>query len=114
MERTSKPIIAGILEIIAGVLGLLAALSLFIVAGMTGGLLDIPIGPIPAFVSGIIMSSGIVTIVLAILSLIGGIFALQRKMWGLVLAGSIGALLTAFLLGIPAIILTAISKKEFK
>ena len=114
MERTSKPIIAGILEIIAGLLGLLAALSLFIVVGMTGGSLDTPMGPLQAPVPGLIMSSGIVTIVLAILSLVGGIFALQRKMWGLVLAGSIGALLTAFLLGIPAIILTAISKKEFE
>lgn len=114
MEKTSKPIIAGVLEIIAGVLGLLAALSLLIVVGMTGGSLDTPMGPMPAFVPGLIKSMGILTILFAILSLVGGIFAVQRKLWGLALAGSIGAILTAFILGIPAIILTAISKKEFE
>jgi hypothetical protein len=68
----------------------------------------------PAFVPGLLTSMGILTIILAILSLVGGIFALQRKMWGLALAGSIGAFLTAIILGIPAIILIALSKKEFK
>ena len=113
MERTSKPIIAGVLEIIAGVLGLLAAVSLFIGVGVTNGSLGIPLGPIPAFVPGLIKGLGFLTIILAILSLAGGIFALLRKMWGLALAGSIGAFFTAIILGIPAIILIALSKKEF-
>ena len=44
----------------------------------------------------------------------GGIFALRRKLWGLALAGSIGSLLCAPLLGIPATIFIALSKKDFK
>jgi hypothetical protein len=113
MEKTAKPIIAGVLEIIAGVLGLLAAVALFAGVGTTGDLPGISMGSIPAFVPGLIKGMGILTVILAILSLVGGIFALLRKMWGLALAGSIGAFFTAIILGIPAIILIALSKKEF-
>ena len=113
MEKTSKPTVAGILDIIAGVLGLIAAVSLFIGFGVTSGALGIHTGPIPAFVPGLVMGMGILTIIFAILALMGGIYALQRKKWGLALVGSIGALFTAFLLGIPALVFTAMSRNEF-
>jgi hypothetical protein len=48
-----------------------------------------------------------------ILSIAGGVFALRRRVWGGALAGSIGALICVPILGIAAIILTAISKRSF-
>ncbi len=48
------------------------------------------------------------------LALIGGIFALKKKLWGLALAGSIAALFIFFPCGIPAIIFVAMGNSEFK
>ena len=56
---------------------------------------------------------GMYSLPFVILALIGGGFALQRKKWGLALVGSIAASVL-WGLGIPALILIAISKKEFK
>src|ERR1035437_10169796 len=47
-------------------------------------------------------------------AIIGGIFALRRKRWGLALAGGIGALLTSPPLGIIAMILLFSGRNEFK
>ena len=114
MEKTNKPTTAGILNIIAGVLGLIWAICLFIGFGVVSGAIGIPTGYIPGFVPGIVLSMAIPATVIAILALVGGIFAMQRKQWGWALAGSIAAIFAFLPLGIPAIILTAQSKNEFE
>jgi len=114
VEKTSKPTTAGILNIITGVLGLIGAICMFIGFGVVSGALGIPTGYIPGFVPGIVLGTAIPTLIIAILALGGGIYAVQRKMWGLALAGSIAAILAFFPLGIPAVILTAQSKDEFE
>jgi len=50
----------------------------------------------------------------SIVTIIGGILALKRKRWGLVLAGTICNLLYFNILGIPALILIINSKKDFR
>jgi len=45
--------------------------------------------------------------------LIGGVLSMRRKKWGWSLAGSIAGTLSVLPLGIPAIILIALSKDEF-
>ena len=115
MEKTSKPTVAGILAIISGVLGLILAVSYFIGFGVTSGAFGIPgTGEIPGFVPGIVLGMAIPTLVIAILALVGGIYAVQRKKWGWALAGSIAAILAFLPLGIPAVILAAQSKDEFE
>ena len=114
MEKTSKPIVAGVLNIITGVLGLLGAYSVYIGFAITKGYLTAPGVNVPDFVPAIVLATAIVTTVLAILPLIGGIYSLQRKTWGLTLAGSIISILVILPLGIPATILTASSKNEFE
>ena len=53
-------------------------------------------------------------IILSIFAISAGIYAIKGKYWKLAVAGSIcGALLTWFL-GLPAIILTIISKNKFQ
>ena len=49
----------------------------------------------------------------AILAIVGGICALQKKNWGMAIIGAIAASLPFSLLGIAALILTAISRDQF-
>lgn len=114
METTKKgtpmPLIAGILAIVSGGLKLfgvfgLIAFSLFAIAPPT----ITRIGPLTLFLRAFIP-----LVILVALAIIGGIFAIQRKRFGLALTGAIAALLPFSLLGLASIILLAISKEEFE
>jgi len=61
-------------------------------------------------------------IVLGLIAIVGGIFALRRRVWGLALAGAIcalfpfhpyGSLIWTPVIGILAILFVALSKNEF-
>ena len=105
MEKTWKPTTAGILAIIAGVLeliiGLLFATGVAVFGGIFGmGWLSVIFAPL---------------IIFGIIAIVGGVYALMRRVWGLALAGSICALIGPwFLLGILAIIFVSLGKREFK
>ena len=121
MEKTWKPIVAGILDIISGVPSLVGVLAMIITIVVTGSAaMDIPgiviprMQAIPAFVPVIVSIIAGALAFIGILAIVGGIFALQRKNWGLALAGSIAAFFPWSLLGIAAIVLTALSKDEFE
>jgi hypothetical protein len=78
VERTWKPTAAGILCIIAGVLCV-----------------------IPAIVVGVIFTPiGAALAIMAIVPIVGGIFALRRRIWGLALAGAILTLIDTVIVGI--------------
>jgi len=115
MTKTCKPTVAGILSIIAGVFTLIGFIVLVIVGYFTsssdtfGGL----VSP-AANIAAIWLVLSMLFFVIGVLAIIGGAFALQRKLWGLALAGSILVIFTSFYLGIPATILTAISRNEFE
>src|SRR5512136_2988455 len=118
--KTWLPTVAGILNIVVGSLRLLGVVGLIIAmivlssTNYWGSHIESEIYPLTIqFVVGILIIMAVVMAVLGILSLIGGIYALQRKMWGLALAGSISSIFGPVVLGIPAVIFTAISKEEF-
>ena len=119
MKSTAKPIAAGVLNIITGVLGIIGAISMFIGFSFItnywniGGV-EFKFIPFPQFIENIILGLAIPALIIAILALVGGIFAVQRKQWGLTLAGSITAILILFPLGIASTVLTAMSKDEFE
>jgi len=137
MERTWKPTTAGILTIIAGVIGIGRGCFVLALAGFIGKLSDyiteisdlirqwagvfIPgTIDIPSIVERIISISstaliviGAVSLAFGIVALVGGIQAIRRRAWGLALAGSILALPSAVLLGILSIIFVSMGKKEF-
>jgi membrane protease YdiL (CAAX protease family) len=110
MERTWKPIAAGILCIIAGVP--IVVIGGILVATIVGGL----IRPSPDQGYAVLLSIlfGPPLIIVGPIAIVGGICALRRKNWGLALAGSICALPAGFLLGILAIIFVIMGKREFK
>jgi len=70
-------------------------------------------GDMPPFVPSIIFDMPIPATVIALLAIVGGILAILRKRWRWSLAGSIAAVLSLIILGIPALILVALSKDEF-
>ena len=58
--------------------------------------------------------AAIPVMILSILAIVGGIYAIKRRGWRLAIVGSICSALLTLFLGIPAIILTVMSKKEFQ
>jgi len=114
MKRTWKPTVAGILNVIAGVFGLLGGLVL-VVLGSVGSefLAYLGCGMPQLAPFAFLLATGVPLLILGILALIGGIYALRRKIWGLALAGSIATVLFSQLLGILAIIFIALSEEEF-
>ncbi|MBN2187309.1 MAG: hypothetical protein JW732_07680 [Dehalococcoidia bacterium] len=111
MNKTKKPIIGGILTISSGLLGLMGIASYAIGFGDPGS--GVGKGDMPPFVPSIIFGMSIPAIVIAILAIVGGILAVMRKRWRWSLAGSIAAALSLIILGIPAVVLIALSKDEF-
>jgi len=64
---------------------------------------------------GVGAAAGILVIFVGVVSLLGGVYGVQRKLWGLALAGAITSLFLGwlFVLGVLAITFVALSKKEF-
>lgn len=109
MERTWKPTTAGILGIIAGAIGVLFGLILAVAGGILGSILGVFI----PFIGGAVAGVFAIPLILGIVAIIGGVYALKRRTWGLALAGSIGAFFCVWFLGIPAIIFVILGKREF-
>jgi len=112
MEKTWKPMVAGILDIVSGALSFFA-LVLFILGVlvfMAVGGTDLPIQLGPALV----LTIAIPILIADALAIVGGIYALKRKRWGWALAGCIAAVFLSWPLAIAAIVLTVMSKDEFE
>jgi len=108
-------IIGGLLELIGG--GVVMGIGIQnIIGGPFWFITDIPWFPGKEIVAGvipaIIIIVGVVILALGAIGVAGGISALNRKSFGLSVAGAICILPTA-ILGILAIIFTSVSKKEF-
>ncbi len=105
MERTWKPTAAGILSIVGGATNAILGIAATLIGGLVGGF----------FAMGWLGAIGTPAIIFGIIAIVGGIFALRRRIWGLALAGSICALIGGgFILGILAIIFVIMGKGEFE
>lgn len=112
-ERTALPIAGGALLLVAGILGIVQWGWVF-AAGATALGLGIPI---PGLAEAIAIC-GAIGIIFSLIALLGGVFAIQRKMWGLAIAGGILGLFTlGFVIGsilaLIGLILVAVARKEF-
>jgi hypothetical protein len=101
VKQTWMPTTVGILTVIAGVgdllLGLLALVLIHFAHRFGLGLIGIP------------------HIILGIVAIVGGVFALLRKTWWLALLGTICALMwPSTLFGILSIVFVSLSRREFK
>jgi hypothetical protein len=109
VNRTAKPIVAGIFQIIIGSIALLAVIGLVFAA-----IVAVP------FAVGWAAASSFLLLLIALpfaiiggLTITGGISALQRKRWGWALAGAIAAFFPCNVLGITSVVLVAVSRDEF-
>jgi hypothetical protein len=124
MEKPWMPVVAGILDIVSGalgvVMGLFMALNLHAARAIQAAprFSPNPGGTLPQmphiFFPGMGLAMGIALIVLGVLAIIGGIFALRIKAWGLALAGAIAGVITGRLLGIVALIFIVLGRKDFQ
>ena len=109
VEKTAKPVVGGILILIGALVGIASGASL-----IWAGSMFLPLGDYGMDISGILAVCGIIWIVLSLIGLLGGIFAMQRKHFGLAIVGGIFSLLVGFFIfGLIGLILVAISKDEF-
>jgi uncharacterized membrane protein YozB (DUF420 family) len=113
MGKTWRPTTAGILNIISGAMGIIGGFALLLAIK---GFLTIT----PAMIASgfgidlsIIPRLGALILTLGIIALVGGIYAIKRRKWGLALAGSILALFTGAILGLLSIIFVSLGRKEF-
>ena len=114
---------AGILNIISGALHLSGAIFILIFGWLGDGIFSIlwygmvgtPLTPITQPVPQELQTTiAIPVFVLSIFVIIAGIDAMRGRGWKLVVIGSICGTLLTWFLGIPAIILTVMSKKKFQ
>jgi hypothetical protein len=97
---------AGIIEIAFGCLGLVSALlaEVFLYFAFSD------VEDFPLFVLLIPPAM----IAPAIVAIVGGIFSLKRRSWGMALIGSIGLLLTSTIPGVAALVLVILGRDEFE
>jgi hypothetical protein len=64
---------------------------------------------------GIFAGLAVIPLALAVVAIVGGIYALKGTKWGLALAGCICAIFSyGFLMGIAATVFVILGKSEFK
>lgn len=118
MDRSWMPTVAGILNIICGVFALFGALALIFVGTVT--LLvpemtaeaadDLPL----ALASGLFWGLAALSLIAAVLAIVGGIVALRRTGWAWPLTGAITALFCALPIGIFALIFVVLAEQELR
>ena len=104
------PVTAGILDLVVGV----PSLVIGIISAVGLGLLTFFVGGLGALI-------GAPMIVLSIVAIAGGVFAIRKSAWAFALAAAICGFIVglplivpAILLGIPAIVFTALGKRKFE
>jgi hypothetical protein len=115
-KKTWMPTTAGILDIVAGSFVLLGGIIMLVFGTVGSSIMPYFAPQVPPTMAVVIFSSIAVPVILiGILAIIGGVYALKRRIWGLALAGSIAAFFTpSWVLGVAAIVFTALSKNEFE
>lgn len=119
MQNRSQ--IGGVLTIISGAIGVINAVLFAGMIFFMRFLLSIPeySGEIPDVRYAATMigwTYGVIAFIflsLGVLGIIGGIFSIKRRLWGLALAGAICGNLAFPLIGIPATVLVAMARGEF-
>ena len=113
--------IGGILSIVAGGFGILGAgmafFGIYMFRFMFGqsymyGAFQPP-GDIFNFMAIFYAVIGLFLALLGVLAIVGGIFALKKKNWGLALAGAITSAVVFFPCGIAAVIFVTLGQPEF-
>jgi len=121
-SRSGLPTAGGVLSIVGGtveaIIGVIAAVSVTILKLLlAAGLLPFSPGPrldhVLAMAPLLSIVVGVPMFALGVVAIVGGVYAIRRKVFGLSLAGAICALPSG-ILGILAVIFVSVSRKEFR
>jgi hypothetical protein len=113
--ETQKPLIAGIMLMVAGFISIPNILYAVIVSAATLSILPM----VGDALAGIIIVCGALGVIFGLLSIIGGWFAIKRQKFNIALVGAIFGLLTmgpyclCSILALVGLIILVISKDEF-
>jgi len=109
-KQTVMPLIGGILIIIGGLSELYSGLVVAFWGDEVNSMLPVDFG-----FDTLLLVCGLIIAVVAIIAIVGGIFAVQRKKFTLAIVGGVFSLLGAyFIVPLIGLILVAVSKNEFE
>ena len=115
---THKAKVAGALDVVAGISGMVAGIPLLVLAlvgsGVLGSLAEPQLKPLAIIPLALFLPLAILCFLSGLLAIVGGIAAFNRRRWGLAIAGSIAAIFGFFPLGIAAIVFTILAEPEFR
>ncbi len=112
--ETSRPLIAGMALIIAGILEMASGAMVLLMGGTIGGLIG------DGGVSDFLAIFGALVLIFGLIALIGGVAAVRKKYWPIAVVGGVVAIFgigPSFLgtvLGLIGLALLVISRKEFE
>jgi len=117
---TSKSLIGGVLLVVSGLIGIITGLIFAALSSTVIDMLGETYGEdVLRMAEGVLVACGVIWFIIGLIALIGGVFAIRRKKWGIAVVGGVFGLLTfgpwfiGSILGLIGLILVAISKDEF-
>ena len=116
-EGSPLPVIAGILCIIAAVPRLAGSIFIFVLGWLGDGFFGFLWYGVPGMPNAqfpLITLAAVLILIVGLLALIGGICAARQKYWALAVTGAALTAIISWPIGIPALTLTVISRKNFK
>ncbi|MDD5398227.1 MAG: hypothetical protein PHU70_04010 [Dehalococcoidia bacterium] len=118
MKLTWKPIMAGILDIVSGAIGMVGGVYFVVLTSIFRSMYEIlHVDPVVIEQTEQLISRffaiPFVLVFIGIIAIIGGVYALQRRIWVLALAGSICSCIVFPIFGLPSIIITGLAQEEF-
>lgn len=120
VKKTVIPVVGGVMIFLAGIMGL--AMGGILIAIDVDQLSDygVDVAGITDMLEDILTVCGAIWMIIGLIAVLGGIFGLLRKHWGLAILGGvmglfvIGPWALGSLFALVGLILVAVSKKEFE
>ncbi len=118
IKKTNLPVAAGILVLLAGLLAIGNGVFYLLFPSSSLGSISLPPGVTQQDVENILQVCGSIEVIFGLVAIMGGVFAVQRKHFGLAIVGAVlGMLSLGFtfggIFGFIGLILVAVSRKEF-
>jgi len=118
MKLTWKPIMSGILDIVSGAIGMVGGVYFVVLTSLFRSMYEIlNVDPLVIEQTEQLISRffaiPFVLVFIGIIAIIGGVYALQRRIWVLALAGAICSCMVFPIFGLPSIIITGLAQEEF-
>ena len=116
MDRSWMPPTGGIINIILGAVEIIGALAMIIMGAAGAALLmNLARLEVPAWILGaVLISCGVIYLIMGILAVVGGCYAIKRKSWGLALTGGIMSIFLFWPLAVASIVFIVLARAEFK